>query len=39
MVLRYIWTADYKGGWAHIDLNEKGVVAAPFPKIIDEPFQ
>ena len=38
MVLDYIWTADYKGGWAHIDPNAKGVVAAPFPKIIDEPF-
>jgi len=38
MTLRYIWTADYKGGWGHIDPNAKGAVAAPFPKIVDTPF-
>jgi hypothetical protein len=38
MVLDYIWTADYKSGWAHIDANAKGIVAAPFPKITDVPF-
>lgn len=37
MDLDYLWTADYKGGWAHIDPNAKAIVAAPFPKII-EPF-
>jgi hypothetical protein len=38
MDLDYTWTADYKGGWAHIAENAKGVVAAPFPKILDLPF-
>jgi hypothetical protein len=38
MDLDYIWTADYKGGWAHINDKAKGVVAAPFPKIVDPPF-
>jgi hypothetical protein len=37
MDLDYIWTADYKGGWAHVS-TKAGVVAAPFPKIIDLPF-
>jgi hypothetical protein len=38
MDLDYIWTADYKGGWAHVSDKAKGVVAAPFPKIVDLPF-
>ena len=36
MDLDYIWTADYKGGWARV--SGKGFVAAPFPKIVDLPF-
>ena len=36
--LKYTWTADYKGGWAHIDPNRKGLILGPFPKIIDLPF-
>jgi hypothetical protein len=55
MDLHYIWTADYKGGWAHAagsfspppdqmsskfppDKPLRGVVTAPFPKIMDMPF-
>jgi hypothetical protein len=38
MDLDYTWTADYKGGWAHIPDGFKGAVAAPFPKIIEFPF-
>ena len=38
MDLDYTWTADYKGGWAHLPDAYKGVVAAPFPKIVDPPF-
>jgi hypothetical protein len=38
MDLDYIWTADYRGGWAHVNEKSKGVVSAPFPKIIDLPF-
>jgi hypothetical protein len=34
----YVWTAGYRGGRAHVDGKTKGVVAAPFPKIIDLPF-
>jgi hypothetical protein len=34
----YIWTADYRGGWAHIKDKAKGVVEAPFPKIVEPPF-
>jgi len=36
--LKYTWTADYKGGWAHIDPNRKGLILGPFPKIADLPF-
>jgi hypothetical protein len=38
MDLDYVWTADYRAGWAHLDAKTKGAVAAPFPKIIDLPF-
>ena len=55
MDLDYVWTADYKGGWAHAAGNFKapadpmsskfppdrplrGVVTAPFPKVVDVPF-
>jgi protein tyrosine phosphatase (PTP) superfamily phosphohydrolase (DUF442 family) len=38
MDLDYSWTADYKGGWAHISEKSKGAIAAPFPKIVDLPF-
>jgi hypothetical protein len=55
MDLDYVWTADYKGGWAHAagafrpppdvmsskfppDKPLRGVVTAPFPKIMDMPF-
>lgn len=38
MDLDYTWTADYKEGWAHQSDTYKGVVAAPFPKIVDPPF-
>jgi hypothetical protein len=55
MDLDYVWTADYKGGWAHSagtfkppvdqmsskfppDRPLRGVVTAPFPKIVDVPF-
>ncbi len=38
MKLDYIWTADYRGGWAHMADKSKGVVAAPFPKIVEPPF-
>jgi len=35
MDLNYIWTADYKKGWAHIDKDSKGVIETPFPKIVN----
>jgi hypothetical protein len=38
MDLDYTWTANYKGGWAHVDSDTKGIIAAPFPKILDLPF-
>jgi hypothetical protein len=40
MDLDYIWAADYKGGWAHVDNNATAqkIVHAPFPKIVDLPF-
>jgi hypothetical protein len=38
MDLDYVWTADYKGGWAHVADNARKIVAAPFPKIVDLPF-
>jgi hypothetical protein len=38
MDLQYIWTADYKRGWAHIDKDAKGIITTPFPKIINLPF-
>jgi hypothetical protein len=55
MDLDYVWTANYKGGWAHAaggfqppktpmaspfppDRPLRGVVTAPFPKIVDVPF-
>jgi hypothetical protein len=38
MDLDYTWTADYKSGWARVDDRKKGIVAAPFPKIVDLPF-
>ncbi len=38
MDLDYIWTANYRDGWAHIKDNGKGIVTAPFPEIIDLPF-
>jgi len=38
MDLDYTWTADYKGGWAHVSDNAKPIVATPFPKIVDLPF-
>jgi len=38
MDLDYTWTADYRSGWARISGNSKGIVAAPFPKIVDLPF-
>jgi hypothetical protein len=38
MDLKYIWTAEYTGGWAHVSGTAKGVVAAPFPEIITLPF-
>jgi hypothetical protein len=38
MDLDYTWTADYKSGWANIDTKAKGIVAAPFPQIVDLPF-
>jgi hypothetical protein len=38
MDLDYVWTADYKGGWAHVADNARRIVAAPFPKIVDLPF-
>ncbi len=38
MDLDYTWIADYKGGWAHVSDAAKGIVATPFPKIVDLPF-
>lgn len=55
MDLDYVWTADYKGGWARAagsfdpppdamsskfppDRPLRGVITAPFPKIMDMPF-
>jgi len=38
MDLDYTWTADYKGGWAHVSDKKKAIVATPFPKIVDLPF-
>jgi hypothetical protein len=38
MDLDYTWAADYRGGWVHIPQNAKGIVATPFPKIMDLPF-
>jgi hypothetical protein len=38
MSLDYTWTADYKSGWARVSENSKGIVATPFPKIVDLPF-
>jgi hypothetical protein len=40
MDLDYIWAADYKGGWAHMDLNSsiRKMVSAPFPSIVNVPF-
>lgn len=38
MDLNYTWTADYRGGWAHVSEKTKGIVATPFPKIADLPF-
>jgi hypothetical protein len=38
MDLDYTWTADYKGGWARVGSGAKGVVATPFPKIVDLQF-
>ena len=38
MDLDYTWTADYRSGWARISGDSKGIVAAPFPKIVDLPF-
>ena len=38
MGLDYTWTADYKKGWARVSEVDKGIVATPFPKIVDLPF-
>ena len=38
MSLDYTWTADYKEGWARVSEKSKGIVATPFPKILDLPF-
>jgi hypothetical protein len=38
MGLDYTWTADYKSGWARVSEKSKGIVATPFPKIVDLPF-
>lgn len=38
MSLDYTWTADYKKGWARVSEKDKGIVATPFPKILDLPF-
>jgi hypothetical protein len=38
MSLDYTWTADYKSGWACVSDKSKGIVATPFPKIVDLPF-
>ena len=38
MSLDYTWTADYKSGWARVSEKSKGIVATPFPKIVDLPF-
>jgi hypothetical protein len=38
MNLDYTWTADYKNGWAHLGDTSKGIVPAPFPKIVNLPF-
>ncbi len=38
MDLDYIWTANYKGGWAHVGEKSPGAVQTPFPKIVDLPF-
>ena len=38
MDLDYTWTADYRSGWTRVDDNSKGIIATPFPKIMDLPF-
>jgi hypothetical protein len=38
MLLDYTWTADYKSGWARVSEKTKGIVDAPFPRIVDLPF-
>jgi hypothetical protein len=38
MDLDYVWSADYKSGWARVSEKAKSVVATPFPKIIELPF-
>jgi hypothetical protein len=38
MDLDYTWTADYSGGWAHVTDKTKGIVATPFPKILNLSF-
>ncbi len=38
MDLDYTWTADYRAGWNQVDEKSKGIVATPFPEIVDLPF-